>query len=245
MSAKGVLPPIDYAIHSDTGHERTQTYEFAERWTPWLEERGVKVVTVKAKNRLPVYVTNSGKPVTKMPMYVMGPLGPGMLWRKCTRDWKIDPINAYIRRHRKSKDEPIEQWLGITFDEFERVKPNRVKYITNRYPFLEMFDPPMKRWQVKQWLIDNDLEVPPKSSCIFCPYHTPVQWREVQADERDWKRALYIDEWIRYTRFAERHFIAYLWRDFEPLWKADFRTEEQKGQLSFMSELCEGGYCWA
>ncbi len=47
MSALGVLPPVDVAIHADTTHERSSTYAFAERWTPWLEERGVRVVTVK------------------------------------------------------------------------------------------------------------------------------------------------------------------------------------------------------
>ena len=36
MIALGVLPPIDYAIHSDTGYERRETYAFAKNWTPWL-----------------------------------------------------------------------------------------------------------------------------------------------------------------------------------------------------------------
>jgi hypothetical protein len=45
MSALGELPPIDFALHSDTTHERTETYAYAKRMTPWFEERGVKVVT--------------------------------------------------------------------------------------------------------------------------------------------------------------------------------------------------------
>jgi len=40
MSALGVLPPVDAAVHADTGHERRETYEFAERWTSWLEALG-------------------------------------------------------------------------------------------------------------------------------------------------------------------------------------------------------------
>jgi len=42
MSALGVLPKVDAAMH-----ERAETYAFAEKWTPWLEKRGVKVMTVK------------------------------------------------------------------------------------------------------------------------------------------------------------------------------------------------------
>ena len=47
MVAQGDLPMIDVAIHSDTGHEAAATYAHAAKWTPWLEERGVKVVTVR------------------------------------------------------------------------------------------------------------------------------------------------------------------------------------------------------
>ena len=46
MSALGDLPPVDVAIHADTTHERSATYAYAQRWTPWLEARGVRVVTV-------------------------------------------------------------------------------------------------------------------------------------------------------------------------------------------------------
>ena len=37
MVAKGILPPVDAAIHADTGHERSETYAFAARWTPWCD----------------------------------------------------------------------------------------------------------------------------------------------------------------------------------------------------------------
>ena len=46
MVAFGELEPITAAIHADTGHERQATYEFAARWTPWLEDHGVHIVTV-------------------------------------------------------------------------------------------------------------------------------------------------------------------------------------------------------
>ena len=46
MVALKELPAVDYAIHADTGHERAETYAHAKKWTPWLERRGVQVVTV-------------------------------------------------------------------------------------------------------------------------------------------------------------------------------------------------------
>ena len=54
MAALGETEPVDAAIHADTTHEASGTYEFARQWTPWLEERGVKVVTVQAPDAEPI-----------------------------------------------------------------------------------------------------------------------------------------------------------------------------------------------
>ena len=59
MSALGKLPPVDAAIHADTTYERAETYEFAARWTPWLEERGVPVVTVNGGRPIRVHLLRS------------------------------------------------------------------------------------------------------------------------------------------------------------------------------------------
>ena len=50
MVALGELEPVDFAIHADTTHESALTYEFASRWTPWLQKRGVVVVVVVASH---------------------------------------------------------------------------------------------------------------------------------------------------------------------------------------------------
>ena len=50
MAALGELQGLDVAVHADTTHEGARTYEFAERWTPWLGEHGVTVVTVRSDN---------------------------------------------------------------------------------------------------------------------------------------------------------------------------------------------------
>lgn len=73
MSAQGELEPVDFAIHSDTTWERAATYEFAERWTPWLEERGVRVITVDdaaqakrvytKKTDIPAFTSGDTEPV--------------------------------------------------------------------------------------------------------------------------------------------------------------------------------------
>ena len=48
MAALDEIPKPDYAVHADTTHEMEGTYSHAKKWTPWLEERGIPVVTVQA-----------------------------------------------------------------------------------------------------------------------------------------------------------------------------------------------------
>lgn len=272
MSALGVLPLVDVAIHADTTHERAETYAFAKRWTPWLEERGVRVVTVQAVRTgvveqwhvkgvmIPAFTTYStdiyvdggdygwdddGEEFfvpdgTKILLQRAGDLS-GMLRRQCTGDWKIAPIRRWLRTEGiKPKPGAVEMWLGITLDESARMKQADVKYIVNRFPFIEMFDSPWYRWQAVRWLQGQGLEVPLKSSCIICTYQDQSTWRERKlADNGDWEKAVVVDETIRHKRPG---YVCYLHRECIPLSEVDFRSERDHGQLSLWDEECEG-YC--
>jgi hypothetical protein len=69
----------------------------------------------------------------------------GMLRRQCTSDYKIQPIKKKLRElcnigYKKHfpKDKYIEQWIGISTDEIQRMKPSRDPYILNRHPLIEI-----------------------------------------------------------------------------------------------------------
>lgn len=269
MSALGMLPRVDAAIHADTTHERAETYDFARRWTPWLEERGVKVITVKGKVARLASVRNDATKSVMIPAfttwgkdtyveggdYHWGDDGEeywisddtkilvhragdesGQLRRQCTHDWKIMPIRRWLQANRDG--EKIEQWLGITLDEVARMKPSRVQYISNEYPFIEYLDRPWTRGMVIKWLVENGLEVPVKSSCVFCPYHDRGTWREIKlSGNGDWQKVLEVDEAIRDKRPGYKCYLA---AQRIPLANVDFRSEEDHGQLSLWGEECEG-----
>lgn len=129
MSALGELEPVDFAIHADTTHEFSGTYEFAKCWTPWLEERGVKVVTVK--NDVSIFQPYNGIMGIRIPAFSLTEKGDaGVTQRRCTQDWKIANIRRWLQANRNG--EPVEQWLGISLDEFQRMRESDVKYITHR-----------------------------------------------------------------------------------------------------------------
>ena len=126
MSALGELEHVDAAIHSDTTHERDVTYSFTKRWTSWLEERGVNVVTVRAH-----YTNIIAHNMVMIPAHTDSEKG-GLLRRQCTSHWKISPMRRWLQENRNG--EPVEMWLGISLDEAERMRDSDVQYIENKYP---------------------------------------------------------------------------------------------------------------
>ena len=224
MSALGVLPKVDYAIHGNTGWERSETVAFAKKWTPWVEEHGIEVVMVSA----PAGVRDVAGDGITPPFFTRGPDGDGQLYRTCTDRWKIRPMQRWLRQELKRQEfkkvaGAVEQYIGFTLDEIHRVKPSNVRYIVNRYPFLEAFDFPLTRQDVILWLERSGLEVPVKSACVFCPFRRPVTWREIQlTGNGDWQKAVEIDRAIRHKRPG---YLCYVCDDRKPLEDHDFTRQ--------------------
>lgn len=231
MSALGELPCVDVAIHADTTHEREATYRFAEKWTPWLEEHGVKVVTVRPNvAELTRTYDDPDKSFVEIPAYT-GNDSVGVLTRHCTGDWKIAPIRRWLQGNRNRR--PVEQWIGITVDEITRAKPSEVKYITHRWPFLDL------RWRrsdVMAWLAKNGIETPPKSACYFCPYQNRASWHLVK-ESADWPKAVAADEFLRKKRPP---FDLFLHSSRIPLAQVDLRSEQERGQMDLFDAECSG-----
>jgi hypothetical protein len=238
MAALGEIEPVDAAVHADTGHESALTYDFARRLTPWLEERGVKVVTVYPTSE--VDVVNKKYNVVQIPIYTAGEKGNGQTHRQCTGHWKIEPIRRWTsdelgRRGLTKKPGIVTQLIGISWDEIQRMKPNQVKYIENQWPLIEKR---MTRQGCVKWLEEHGLELPSRSACTFCPFKSSADWRLTQTIEGDWKEAVQVDKEIRER--AAPAFYYYLHPSRKPLEEVDFRTAEEKGQLSLWDNECSG-----
>ncbi len=209
-SARGEygLEQLDYAFHADTTFEHEETYAFAKKWTGYLTDRGIKVETVTERTATSL-VLNRGNTSTFMPAYTKdNETGEGgKLNRACTERWKIRPIRKRLNEilvspevHSGRKDNRIEQWLGISYDEWYRAKNSSVRYITSRHPLIELK-------LTRQDCINKLLEwfgpagLPPKSSCVQCPFHGPKTWHDlVAAGGKDLADAIEVDEAIRHKR---------------------------------------------
>lgn len=224
MAAHGEITQMpDCAIFADTGAEPKKVYE----WLNWLETKLPFHVHRVSGGNLRIDLLAAGR-VANPPFFVEG---GGMLWRQCTNDYKIMPIRKRI----KTMADSAVLWMGISTDESQRIKPSQVKYLTNRYPLIEM---DISRNDCLAWMLAHGYAVPPKSACTFCPYHDDAMWRDMKLnDEVSFYDAVNVDDAIR-ARGGKGKW--YLHRSLKPLADVDFRTAEDAGQQSMFGNECEG-----
>ncbi len=240
MSALGYIERFDHIVHADTTHESVHTYDYAAKWTPWYGERGIDIVTVQGSRTSVVEPFDKG-PAVMIPAFTTSLEGkPGQIRRQCTHDWKIAPIRKFIRTQiGNPQPGDVELVQGISFDEWMRQRSSDVKYIVNSYPLVEQR---ITRAACVQWLESHSIEVPPKSACTFCPFHSVGLWKQMKRDGGpDWDHALAVDAAIREKRPS---FSLYIHPNRLPLADA-VRIPEDHGASQLELDMpCDGGSCW-
>lgn len=228
MAALGEIR-IDAAVNADTTWESFLTYQYAKKWTPWLEEHDVNVVTVTPRKNEIMLGENK---VVDIPAFTHSPKGKGQIRRQCTGGWKIVPIRRWLQKNRMKL--PVEMMIGISTDEALRMKPSGVKYVNNVWPLIDLG---MSRKDCEKYLDAHGIEVPTKSACVFCPYHNFGEWRRIKETPEDWARAVQVDKQIRDIRPPNALFVHPARK---PLEEIDFRNQEEKGQIRLWNEECTG-----
>jgi len=255
MSSMGELPRADYAIFSDTGKEGKKTYDYLDFLLDWKEKNnGIPIVVLRDKNLYEDLLNpRPGSHFGSIPAFTKNPdTSIGMLRRKCTSEYKIQVIHDYIRDHiyelPKGARRPVTAtWQGITLDEIERMSPPRSVWEVRVYPFLGHalhkngtadsinWIKPMARNEVIQWYLLHGVSVPPKSSCVFCPYQSDRSWamKKDHAPE-DFADAVKVDKAIRDSTRIGIHNPVYLHRSCLPLDEVVFdpAQDEEWGECS-------------
>lgn len=214
MAERGDLPRLDAAIFADTGDEPAKVYE----WLDWLEgQLSYPVLRVRRPGpglgALALEVAAGTRPFkgTVLPPFFATSNGGGQMPKQCNAEFKRDVVNREIRRllGERGIDFPkgvmVEQWLGMTTDELQRIKDNRRKYIFNRWPLVEMR---MKRRDCFPWMEERQYPRPPKSACIYCPYRSNEGFRMMRDEAPDdFEAACTFDEAIRLVLPAGEAFV--------------------------------------
>ena len=245
MAAKGDFPSVDCAIFADTGYEPKAVYKYLD----FLKKILPYPIHIVAKGNIKDDMINSIDNGTRFPTAPFFTKNSetnkkGMLRRQCTNDYKIQPIRQKIRQlcnvakgKHFPKDKYVEQWIGISTDEAQRMKPARDKYILNRHPLIEA---KMSRQDCINYLKKHNIPLPEKSACIVCPYHNDSYWHFMKTERpEEFAEAVDFDKQVRTITRKEDEQI-FVHRSCKPLDEVEFDKKETDKQLDMFNNECEG-----
>lgn len=253
MAACGELPGgvrPDVAVFADTGWEPPSVYEHLE----WLKgQLDFPVETVSAgdiRENLLNGVQPDGKPYLGIPAHLVKPDGKRSIARRqCTDDYKIKPIQSWIRQRlgvQKGKIVPkhlqVEMWMGISADEMARAKDSQDVWITKRYPLIDIG---ASRSQLQSWFMDNyPGRYLPRSACVGCPYKGDSEWKWLKTAYPDsFQEAVAVDAALREIpkvrdAITANGDSAYIHGSGVPLAEVDFSATIDYDDM--MREECDG-----
>ena len=218
LSSLEILPVFDYSIFADPGKEKKETYEYLDVLKDWSQKKSrirIPIIHDKSKNLYQDLLNNSnstGQRFASIPGYTLNEDGTiGMLRRQCTHEYKILVVEDNIRKifgidKRQSYPEIVELYIGISLDEIKRIaKPHRknVRYV---YPFCNWVSTRKRGWRegfttltradLINIILEQNLPLPPKSSCIFCPFQVDYNWLK-HKQNGEWNDIIAVDNAIR------------------------------------------------
>ncbi len=253
----GEMEPADYALFADTGEESAAVY----RHLDWLESlnSAVKIVRLSAASRLGddlINGTNStNQRFASIPAYTSTQRGQeqGMTPRQCTSEYKIRPIETWIRREliglkpkqHMPKGVQTMQYFGFSTDEAGRAARTRLRFKQVRWGevdfplFWEDFQ--MTRNDCQNYLrgrVPHEVE---NSVCTFCPYQSNRQWLALhQRNPEGWQRSVEVDRAMREADARCSQGLdsrLYVHRQCVPLDEANL----DEAQKTLFDMECEGG----
>lgn len=247
LAAHGEITPMpDAALFADTGWEPRGVYGHLE----WLRSGNVLPfpIHIVSNGNIRQALTSKTPGYAAVPFFLKNPNAErGMGRRQCTHEFKLKPLWwKYREMIGKGRRDPIaagavEVWIGISTDEAARMKPATASWMMNRWPLIELR---MDRNDCVKWLERHDYPIPPKSSCLGCPYHNDAYWRHLRDTSPDeWNDAVTVDHAIRSGGTAANARMKrnqFMHSSLQPLDEVDLSTLEDHGQLNLFNNECEG-----
>lgn len=250
MAAAGEVGPMPKgAIFADTQAEPASVY----KWLDWLEKqlpfpvyRVTKGSLTEDSIRIHKRTRRDGVRVQGLiPAFVLKKNGEtGILGRSCTADYKVQQIMRKLRKlesvSRGEKNIRLVQWIGISSDEATRMKPSRDAWYAIRWPLIELG---MSRHHCLDWMKKRGFPVPPRSACIYCPFHSDAEWRRLRDKEpEEFTKAVIFERDLQKAHAVDdcRKGVPFLHSSAIPLDKVDFSTDEDHGQQMLFQNECEG-----
>lgn len=164
----------------------------------------------------------------------------GTLFRQCTDKHKLTPLKREVDKLRAG--EPATVWIGISWDEIQRMKESVRKGVQHRWPLIERR---ITRQKCVEWMEANGYPTPPRSACTYCPYHSDREWRRLRdTDPESWADAISYEKRLQdaAAQVPRLSGVPYLHPQRVPLEQVNLTDyDENQGQLwNTMQNECAG-----
>ncbi len=251
MAAHGEITPMPTAaIFADTGDEPESVYKWLDHLERLLPSPVYRVSRGRiSEDSLKIRFSQRSQRTylkTLIPAFVQQPDGSkGLLGRKCTRDYKVEMILRKVKElaliKRGQKTVGCIQWIGISIDEAHRMKDAHVPWTRNIWPLI---DKGVSRSDCLAWMAAQGYPEPPRSACVFCPFHSDAEWRRLKEHEpNEFDKAVKFERDLQHAATQQVALTGkpYLNSRMIPIDEIDFK-ENRKGyeQLDLFGNECEG-----
>lgn len=252
-------PLPELFIFADTHDEPTALYPHLEAMREKIQGDGRKLVIVSRggllehiESKWALWKEDHPKKrgVSPPPFFAMGKDGRAAPTRRqCTNWFKIEPIEREVKRYFSVKrarkgirggrcDDRVYGWLGISYDEMQRMKSATEDWRRISHPLVFM------RWtreRCAEYLRSLGIE-PARSACVYCPFRGPEEWREIRESSEDWVKVLRLDDLLERCEgsgFMGMKSPLYLHRDLVRMRDLDL-SEKRTQSRSLWDDECAG-----
>lgn len=234
----------DLAVFADTGSEPRWVYETLDRMRAW-SSTPIEVVSRGNLRDDILDAIRRGGSISTPPFFVRGAGRDGVpLRRQCTRDYKIRPIEGYIRRHLGYTPHAsipvgtVRCLKGISADEVYRMKTSTTPWIEAAYPLVDLR---VNRLDCEQIIRRAGLPIPRRSACTFCPYHGDTEWQQLRDhDPEGWRNVLALDEALRTHGIKGLREKPHVHKSLRPLGEIDLDRQLRFDMPDQFANECEG-----
>lgn len=219
--------PLDLVIFADPKNDEIETYIAVNNMIKECKKRNIPFKIVQSK-----YVTEFG---SLREYYLHKKTVMSFQKRDCSTKFKVSPILSYLRE-KYGKKTLFRTYLGIAYDELERMKSPRVSYTSHLYLFVE--DKIDRKGN--QDILDKYKFKAVKSGCRGCLFKSEREWGKLlQQDPEEFNK------WEELEKNNSRYPEITLRGKKETL--QDFRIKNKTTLLQFLSNEnlmgCDNG-CW-
>ena len=162
--------------------------------------------------------------------------------RTCTVDFKILVVARWTKQHGATKDAPATIGLGISLDEFQRMRSDSgIAHERLDYPLITLR---LDRSACMEIIRQAGLPIPPKSSCWFCPFHSLRAWQEMRQEQPEmFMKAVALEQHINERRAKLGRDQVWFTDKCKPLDKVTTDLMQHSLFASEETDGCESGYC--